>query len=76
MFLMIFDDIEMAKNIDFPRFCRTRYRSGCLDGNARKCLFYKEFVDGTDVPGFAIEHLFKNVNYAPIHTEQTFSNIS
>ena len=55
---MIFDDVKMAKNIDFSRFCRTRYRSGCWDGNARKCLFYKEFVDGTDMPGFAIEHLF------------------
>ena len=54
----IFDDVKMVKNIGFSRFCRTRYRSGCLDGNARKCLFYKEFVDGTDVPGFAIEHLF------------------
>ena len=55
---MIFGDVEMAKNIDFSRFCRTRYRSGYWDGNARKCLFYKGFVDGTDVPGFAIEHLF------------------
>ena len=55
---MIFDDVKMAKNIDFSRFCRTRYRSSCWDGDARKCLFYKEFVDGTDVPGFAIEHLF------------------
>ena len=58
MFLMIFDDVKMDENIDFSRFCRTRYRSGCWDGNARKCLFYKGFVDGTDVPGFAIEHLF------------------
>ena len=55
---MIFDDVEMAENIDFSRFYRTRYRSGYWGGNARKCLFYKEFVDGTDVPGFAIEHLF------------------
>ena len=58
VFLMIFGVVGMAKNIDFSRFCRTRYRSGCWNGNARKCLFYKEFVDGTDVPGFAIEHLF------------------
>ena len=58
VFLMIFDDVETAKNIDFSRFCRTRYRSGCLDEMSRKCLFYKGFVDGTDVPGFAIEHLF------------------
>ena len=58
VFLMIFGDVETAKNIDFSRFCRTRYRSGCLDGNARKCLFYKEFVDGTDMPFLAIEHLF------------------
>ena len=43
-------------------FCRTRYRSGCWDENARKCLFYKEFVDGTDMPFLAIEHLFQNVN--------------
>ena len=55
---MIFDDVKMAENIDFSRFCRTRYRSGCLGEDARKCLFYKGFVDGTDVPGFAIEHLF------------------
>ena len=26
--------------------------------NARKCLFYKGFVDGTDMPFLAIEHLF------------------
>ena len=62
MFLMIFDDVKMAKNIDFSRFCRTRYRSGCWDGfrgeNARKCLFYKEFVGETDMPFLAIEHLF------------------
>ena len=58
VFLMFFDDVETAKNIDFSRFCRTRYRSGCLDGNARKCLFYKEFVDGTDMPFLTIEHLF------------------
>ena len=55
---MIFGDVEMAKNIDFSRFCRTQYRSGCLGGDARKCLFYKGFVDGTDMPGFAIERLF------------------
>ena len=55
---MIFGVVGMVKNIDFPRFCRTRYRSGCLGGDARKCLFYKGFVDGTDVPGFVIEHLF------------------
>lgn len=24
---MIFDDVKMAKNIDFSRFCRTRYRT-------------------------------------------------
>ena len=55
---MIFGNVEIAKNIDFSRFCRTRYRSGCWSEDARKCLFYKGFVDGTDVPGFAIEHLF------------------
>ena len=26
VFLMIFSDAEIAKNIDFSRFCRTRYR--------------------------------------------------
>ena len=55
---MIFGDVGMVKNIDFSRFCRTRYRSGCLGGDARKCLFYKGFVDGTDMPFLAIEHLF------------------
>ena len=27
VFLMIFSDAEIAKNIDFSRFCRTRYRT-------------------------------------------------
>ena len=55
---VIFDVVGMGENGVKWAFCRTRYRSGYWDGNARKCLFYKEFVDGTDVPGFAIEHLF------------------
>ena len=58
VFLMIFGDVEMAKNIDFSRFCRSGYRSGCLGGDARKCLFYKGFVDRTDMPFPATEHLF------------------
>ena len=29
-----------------------------LGENARKCLFYKEFVDRTDMPLLSIEHLF------------------
>ena len=48
VFLVIFDDAEIAKNIDFSRFCRTRYRT---QNGGRG-------VDGTDVPFLAIEHLF------------------
>ena len=55
---MIFSVVGMGENGVKWAFCRTRYRSGCLGEDARKCLFYKGFVDGTDVPGFAIEHLF------------------
>ena len=42
---------------------------------SRKCRFYKEFVDRTDVPVYMANKRSKNVNYAPIHTEQTFLNI-
>ena len=45
---VIFDDVGMAKNIDFSRFCRTRYRT---QNGGRG-------VDGTDMPFPAIEHLF------------------
>ena len=56
---------EWAKMLDFSRFCRTRYRSGCLGGYARKCLFYKGFVDGIDMPFLASGDLLQNVNHAP-----------
>ena len=41
----------------------------------RKRWFYKEFVDWTDVPVYLANKRSQNVNYAPIYTEQTFSNI-
>ena len=55
---MIFGVVGMGENGVKLAFCRTRYRSGCFGGDARKCLFYKGFVDGTDVLFLAIEHLF------------------
>ena len=55
---MIFGVVGMGENGVKWAFFRSGYRSGCWDESARKCLFYKEFVDGTDVPGFATEHLF------------------
>ena len=51
----IFGDVEMAKNIDFSRFCRTRYRT---QNGGRG-------VDGTDVPFLASGDLLQNVNHAP-----------
>ena len=45
---MIFGDIENGENVDFSRFCRTRYRT--QNGNRG--------VDGRDMPFLAIEHLF------------------
>ena len=42
---------------------------------SRKRWFYKEFVDRTDVPVYLANKRSQNVNYAPIYTEQTFSNI-
>ena len=42
---------------------------------SRKCRFYKEFVDRTDMPVYLANKRSKNVNYAPIYTEQTFSKI-
>ena len=55
MFLMIFDDVKMAENIDFSRFCRTRYRT---QNGGRG-------MDGTDVPFLASGDLLQNVNHAP-----------
>ena len=46
--LMIFDDVEMAENIDFSMFCRTRYRT--QNGGLG--------VGTSDMPFPAIEHLF------------------
>ena len=40
---MIFGDVEMAKNIDFSRFCRTQYRT---QNGGRG-------MDGTDMPFLA-----------------------
>ena len=37
---------------------------------SRKCWFYKEFVDWTDVPVYMANKRSKNVNYAPILTEK------
>ena len=48
VFLMIFSDAEIAKNIDFSRFCRTRYRT---QNGGRG-------VGTSDMPFPAIEHLF------------------
>ena len=45
---MIFDGVKIGENIDFSRFCRTRYRT--QNGG--------QGVDGTDMPFLAIEHLF------------------
>ena len=47
-FLMIFSDVKMAENIDFSRFCRTRYRTQ-NGGRGMKT---------SDMPFLAIEHLF------------------
>ena len=58
---MIFDDAEMAKNIDFSRFCRTRYRT---QNGGRG-------VNGTDVPFLASGLRFENVNYAPYDIKYT-----
>ena len=44
------------KNVDFSMFYRSHYRT--QNGNRR--------VDRRDMPFPAIEHLFKNVNYAPL----------
>ena len=55
---MVFGMVGMGENGVKWAFCRTRYRSGYLGEDARKCLFYKGFVDGTDVPFLAIEYLF------------------
>ena len=51
----IFSEVKSAKNVDFTNFARTRYRT---QNGGRG-------VDGRDMPFPAIEHLFKNVNYAP-----------
>ena len=53
--MAIFDVIEMAKNIDFSRFCRTRYRT---QNGGRG-------MDGTDVPFLVSGDLLQNVNHAP-----------
>ena len=45
---MIFGDVEMAENIDFSMFCRTRYRT---QNGGRG-------VGTTDMPFLAIEQLF------------------
>lgn len=55
---MIFGDVEMTKNIDFPRFCRSEYRTQNGDLG----------VDGRDMPGFQSNACSKNVNLAPIYT--------
>ena len=55
VFLMIFDDVKTAKNIDFSRFCRTRYRT---QNGGRG-------MEGTDVPFLASGDLLQNVNHAP-----------
>ena len=54
---MIFGDVEMAENIDFSMFCRTRYRT---QNGGRG-------MDGIDVPFLASGVLLQNVNYAPIY---------
>ena len=48
VFLMIFSDAEIAKNIDFSRFCRSEYRT--QNGGLG--------VETSDMPFPAIEHLF------------------
>ena len=55
-------DIEVIVLVDFGEM-------------SRKCWFYKGLVDWTDVPVYLANKRSQNVNYAPIYTEQTFSNI-
>ena len=41
---VIFGVVGMAKNLDFSRFCRTRYRSGCWSGFWVKMLGNAYFI--------------------------------
>ena len=54
--MVIFDDVKSGEMLDFSMFCRSGYRT--QNGEKR--------VETSDMPFQAIEHLFKNVNYAPI----------
>ena len=77
--VVIFGVVGMGENGVKWAFCRSWYRSGVLwfglGELSRKCRFYKEFVDRTDVPGLQSNTCSKNVNPPGIHTEQTFLNI-
>ena len=55
--VVIFDGVKSGEMLDFVGFYRSGYRSGCLCEMSRKCRFYKEFVDRTDMLLLAIEHL-------------------
>ena len=54
--VVIFDDVKSGEMLDFTGFCRSVYRT---QNGGRG-------VGTTDMPFPAIEHLFKNVNYAPL----------
>lgn len=58
---VIFSDVEMVKNIDFSRFCRTRYRT---QNGGRG-------VDGRDMPVYLANKCSKNVNHAPYWHKNT-----
>ena len=60
---MIFGDVEIAKNIDFSRFCRTRYRT---QNGGRG-------VGRRDMPFLASGDLLQNVNHAPTSIK-TYNN--
>ena len=70
--------LEMVKCLIFQCFVEVGIEVVVLVGLGeilRKRWFYKEFVDGTDVPGLQSNTCSKNVNPPGMHTEQTFLNI-
>ena len=65
--VVIFGVVGMGENGVKWAFCRSWYRSGVLwfglGEMSRKCRFYKEFVETSDVPVYLANKRSKNVIY-------------
>ena len=58
--MVIFGDVKSGEMLDFSGFCRSGYRT----------QNWGLGVETSDMPFPAIEHLFQNVNHAPLWYEK------